>query len=159
MKYEIAEKIAEEILEKIMPYMIKGEIAGSIRRKKPEVHDIDLVILPKSEFMIMENIKKVLKSYGLIEMEGNQIIRVKGKSDEEIDCYITNEKNYEILLLIRTGSAKHNIKLAKKAISLGMKLDFSKGLIDSKTGKVIANTEKSIFEALNEPYAEPEERN
>ena len=159
MKYEIAKSIGEEILNKLEPFIVKGTVAGSIRRNKLEVHDIDLVILPKNEFMIMENIKKVLRSYGFLDKEGNQIIRVKGKNDEEIDCYIANERNYEILVLIRTGSANHNIKLAKKALSLGMKLDFSKGLVDSKTRKVIANTEKSIFEALNMVYVEPENRN
>ena len=158
MKYETAKKIGEEVLEQIKPYIIKGEIAGSIRRKKPEVHDIDLVIIPKNEFMIMGNIKMALKSFGKFEMKGYQILRVKGKNDEKIDCYIANEKNYEVLILIRTGSVNHNIKLAKKAISLGMKLDFSKGLVNSKTRKVIANTEKTIFEILNMAYVEPENR-
>ena len=158
MEYKIAKSIGEEILIKLNPFIVSGTIAGSIRRNKQEVHDIDLVILPKNEFMIMENIKGVLKSYGFFDMEGNQIIRVKGKNNEEIDCYIANERNYEILVLIRTGSANHNIKLAKKALSLGMKLDFSKGLIDRKTGKIIANTEKTIFEALNIDYGEPEKR-
>jgi len=159
MKYEIAKTIGEEILEKIKPYVIKGKIAGSIRRKKPEVHDIDLVIIPIGEFMMMEGIKKILRSYGIIEMEGSQIIRVQGKNDEVIDCYIANDKSYEVLVLIRTGSAHHNIQLAKRSLSLGMKLDFSKGLIDRNSGKVIANTEKSIFSALNMTYVEPENRN
>lgn len=158
MNYKTAYIIGLEVLDKLKPYTDKSEIAGSLRRKNDEVHDIDLVIQPKIEFMILDNIKRVLKSYGSLDMEGNQIIRVKGKNNEVIDCYIATKKNFEVLVLIRTGSANHNIKLAKKALSLGLKLDFSKGLIDSKTGKVIANDEKSIFEALKIDYVEPEDR-
>lgn len=57
--------------------------------------------------------------------------------------------------LIRTGSAEHNIKLSRIALAKGMKLSF-KGL--TKEGKVIASTEREIFDLLDLPYVEPEER-
>ena len=58
-------------------------------------------------------------------------------------------------MLICTGSAEHNIKLSKRALSMGMKLSH-KGLI--KDGKVVASTEEEIFTALDLPYVPPEER-
>ena len=52
-----------------------------------------------------------------------------------VDLYSTNQKEWEALLLIRTGSAEHNIKLSIQARKMGMKLTHS-GL--SKAGKIIA---------------------
>ena len=72
-----------------------------------------------------------------------------------IDLYATNPKQWETLLLIRIGSAEHNIKLSIQARKMGMKLTHS-GL--SKDGKIIAATEHGIFEALGMEYIPPEER-
>lgn len=159
MKLEDGTRTGKSVLSDMQPLIEKGAIAGSIRRKKPEVKDIDLVILPKKEFMSLDNIKSTLKKYGEISVEGNKVIRVKSKDNIEIDCYVATEKNYEVILLIRTGSKEHNRKLAIEAMKQGKKLNFAEGLIDIKTKSIIANSERGIFEALNMKYVEPENRN
>ena len=60
-------------------------------------------------------------------------------------------------MLIRTGSADHNMFLASYAISKGFRLKYSEGLL--KDEKVIAgDTEDSVFEALGLYCPKPEER-
>jgi DNA polymerase (family 10) len=76
----------------------------------------------------------------------------KGK---QFDLYVAEQQTYGPLILIRTGSAQHNIKLSQRALSRGMKLSH-KGLIKDKN--VIASTEKEIFTSLNLPYVKPEQR-
>ena len=75
--------------------------------------------------------------------------------DVNVDLYSATEQTWGALLLIRTGSAEHNIELSKRALSMGMKLTHN-GL--TKDGKVIASSEKEIFEALGLSYIGPEER-
>ena len=156
MELEKAKQISNEVLEKIGPYIDKGEMAGSVRRQKQEVHDIDLVIEPKKDFMAMTNIKKVLKSYGMFKVDGEKMIRVRSEDNVQIDVYIAHG-NYEPLLLIRTGSLEHNKKLCIKANILNLSLT-AKGLINKDTGMVIATTEKDIFRELGFGYKESEER-
>ncbi|TRZ53209.1 MAG: hypothetical protein D4S01_01710 [Dehalococcoidia bacterium] len=72
-----------------------------------------------------------------------------------VDLYSATPETWEPLLLIRTGSAEHNIKLSMRALKKGMKLTHS-GL--AKNGKIIVSTEKEIFEALGMDYVPPEER-
>ena len=72
-----------------------------------------------------------------------------------VDLYSSTEETWEPLLLIRTGSAEHNIKLSMIARKKGMKLSH-KGLI--KDGKNIASTEREIFNLLDLTYVPPEER-
>ena len=47
MKLAEAQKLTEEILDILRPLCERVEIAGSIRRKKAEVHDVDIVLIPK----------------------------------------------------------------------------------------------------------------
>ena len=42
-----AQKIANEVVNQLSPYCDKVEIAGSIRRQKPTVNDIDIVLIPR----------------------------------------------------------------------------------------------------------------
>lgn len=156
MQLQKTKQIGEKVLEKLKPYINKGEIAGSVRRKKKEVRDVDIVIDPKKDFMALTNIKKILKSYGEFELDGKKLIRVLTKDNVQIDVYIAYG-NYDPLLLIRTGSVEHNKKLCIKAKSLGYSLT-ANGLINKDNGMLIATKERDIFRELGFEYKEPEER-
>jgi len=47
MNYTEANRIAEDILDRVAPTCVRSSIAGSVRRREPEVHDIELVLEPK----------------------------------------------------------------------------------------------------------------
>ena len=64
LSYERAKELGDEVLAKLEPYIEKGIIAGSVRRKKTQCHDVDLVIEPKRQFMILEQIKLSM-NYGI----------------------------------------------------------------------------------------------
>lgn len=51
MKYAQALFIAERVARDVSPLVERIEIAGSLRRKKPEVHDIELVVVPKFRYV------------------------------------------------------------------------------------------------------------
>lgn len=160
MKYEEAKQLGEIVLNRLEPYIEKGVIAGSVRRQKNECHDVDLVIIPKRQFMVMEHIKSILQQYGKIEKAGMEIIIVKDvEKQTQVDCYFATEANFEVILLIRTGSKFHNVKLAQAAKVQNKSLKFGMGLVDNATGRLLANTERGIFKELGFEYAEPELRN
>ena len=87
-------------------------------------------------------------------VDGKQVKRVIYKG-EQIDLYFATPETWGALILIRTGSAQHNIALSKRALNMGMKLSH-KGLI--KDGEIIASTERKIFDLLDLSYVPPEER-
>lgn len=152
MQLEEAEQLAEQIVGEIADYCEKIKIVGSIRRRKAEVKDIDLVLLVKPERWWDFTLK--LRKISKVSIDGKQVKRVVYKG-EQIDLYIATPETWGTLVLIRTGSAAHNIKLSMIARKKGLKLSHS-GL--TKNGEVIASTEKEIFEALDLSYVEPEER-
>jgi DNA polymerase (family 10) len=155
-----AETTAEQIKTAVAPHCDKIEIAGSIRRQKATVHDIDFVMAAKSdsEWQKISETLKHMKSK--LNCQGNSVIKALlpiQKGLFKVDFYRAQLSTFGIHLLIRTGSAEHNMWLAGYAISKGMRLKHSEGLI--KEGSVIAGeTEQGVFEALGLPCPAPSQR-
>ena len=154
MDLKQAKGIAEEIVKHLEPYCRRIEVAGSIRRKKKFVRDIDLVIIPKDAWNLMTQLRKL----GQVTASGAKLIRII-TSAVQIDVYLTDEKQWATLLLIRTGSKEHNVKLCTLAKNKGWRLAASgEGLFDKYGKRIAGDTEESIFEALGVPFVPPEKR-
>lgn len=164
MNLEEASNLANQIVYSIEHLCDLGKIqvVGSIRRKRPEVRDIDIVLIPHS--WMWNTIIQKLKTNWLAEVveAGQELARLKvptGATSEpvQVDIYRARPETWGVLLLIRTGSVEHNIKLCSRARAMNMMLSAKEGVI--KDGKVVASrTEEEIFKALGMDFVEPEKR-
>jgi DNA polymerase (family 10) len=164
MKLEDAEQLANQIVHTIK-HLCDSEhimVVGSIRRRCPEVKDIDIVLIPQA--WMWNTIIQTLKTNWLAEVveAGQELARLKVPTDAtsepvQVDIYRARPETWGVLLLIRTGSIEHNIKLCSRARAMNMMLSAKKGVI--KDGKVVASrTEEEIFKALEMDFVEPEKR-
>ena len=149
MKLEEAKKIAEEVFGELTEQCDKVIVVGSIRRKCAEVHDIDIVVIPKKP--------NLFDGHGRIFSGGKKIIKFE-RSGIQVEIYVADEKTYEVLKLIRTGSKEHNIKLCRIARNQGYMLKADGTGLCWLDGKVIDNTEAGILNKLLGRYVEPEGR-
>uniref|UniRef100_A0A6M3LV59 Putative DNA polymerase n=1 Tax=viral metagenome TaxID=1070528 RepID=A0A6M3LV59_9ZZZZ len=151
---ERAEKIAEAIVKRLAPYCKKIEVVGSIRRRKPWVNDVDICLIPSDPW----NLHHEVLGLGQTQAAGSKIMRVM-VGDVQVDIYIASEETWATLLLIRTGSAENNIRLASLAKKRGWHLAASgDGLFDENGQRIAGDTEESIYAALGLRYQRPEER-
>jgi len=151
---ERAEKTAAAIIKRLAPFCERLEIAGSIRRRRPWVNDIDIVLIPGDIWNLHQEIKRL----GPVRMSGSKIMRVMVGAIQ-CDFYFATPETWATLLLIRTGSAENNIRLATRAKKMGWHLAASgEGLFNEKGERVAGDTEQSIYEALSLAYQKPEER-
>ena len=155
-----AENLANQVKSAVSAHCDQIEIAGSIRRQKSFVHDIDFVAVAKNDTewkMISEELKRMKAKQNC---SGSSIIKAYLPLQNglfQVDFYRAKPSTFGIHLLIRTGSAEHNMWLAAYAISQGMRLKYSEGLI--KEDSVIAGEdEKGVFEALGLPCPIPAQR-
>jgi len=158
MKLEEAKLIAERVKQTLRPYCDRIEIAGSIRRQKPIVNDIDLVIIEKPDADLQ--LSSRLFSLGVVKINGPDIRRVYLPGDNiTLDIYIATPATWATLLLIRTGSKENNIRLCSLARRKGWQLKANgDGLFDEAGNRIAGDTEQSVYEALGVPYQAPEER-
>jgi len=157
----LAETICSGFAALIKPATTRILIVGSIRRKKPEVNDGDIIYIPQDPNQFRLHLRS-LANRGMVEMitKGSDIQRIKYGS-MEIDLYRATQQTWGTLQLIRTGSKQFNIRTAQFAHTKGMQLKADgSGLIDlNKQVRIAVNHETDIFTILGIPFIPPEERN
>jgi len=157
MELEKAKEIAVKVVELLHPHCGRLTVAGSIRRRRPEVNDIDIVLIP-SDRARLDYVLMSLSKDGMMKMSGKKRARVTMEKID-LDVYYATEETWATLLLIRTGSKQSNIRLASMAKERGWRLAASgDGLFDENDQRIAGDTERSIFEALALPFLEPWER-
>ena len=164
MKYDNAIVIANDTMAELAPYCERIEIAGSIRRKKDEVGDIEIVAIPKPyEIDMFED--------GLAAVV-NQWEKVKGNMQYgkckytqrilpagiKLDLFFAEPGNWGLIYAIRTGSAEYSHKvLASGWVKRGYKS--IEGYIHSGTLKIETPEEEDLFKISNVAWVKPEMRN
>lgn len=160
-----AKLIAFSIVEQLKNYCEKIEVVGSIRRKRPYVGDIDIVLIPHHG--CMDNIKDICLGFHPIFGDfdapkwGERMASFIYKENTGVDLYFADAYSWPYIKLIRTGSAQHNIFLCSHAKSKGLYLAADgSGLFKTrlKTDRVRVDEESDIFKELGLNWKEPEER-
>lgn len=155
-----AARLANEVEGEVEGFCERIQGAGSIRRQRPKIHDIDLVVVAKSDADWQRIGETLRRLKAKPNCSGNQLIKAYVPYQNglfQVDFYRAKPTTFGINLLVRTGSAEHNCWLAGQAISEGMRLKYSEGLIkDSQP--VAGEDEKGVFSALGLPCPSPTER-
>lgn len=163
MKLLEAAQIATELVDKLRPYCDRVEVAGSIRRGRANVKDVDIVAIPNEEKLTAGGYfgrQHLISAIATSNMERNgQAIAAFFYRDAPVDIYWATPSSWGTLLLIRTGSKQHNIKLATLAKARGWQLKASgEGLLDAYNRRIAGDTEERIFQALGLAFIPPGER-
>jgi len=147
--------IAEKYQNFLKPYCSRIEIAGSIRREKPEVKDIEIVVIPKDLTGFSNEVNKLEKVKG--EPTGKYTQRILPEGIK-LDLFIANEKNWGLIFAIRTGSANFSHKIL--ACGWVKKGYHSVNGILIKDGKEIeVREERDLFNLIGISYVGPGLRN
>jgi DNA polymerase/3'-5' exonuclease PolX len=151
---ERAQKVADAVVKRLAPYCHKIEVAGSIRRRRPRVNDIDIVLIPSDLWTLHAEVKKM----GTVKAAGAKIMRVIA-GEIQVDLYIATRETWATLMLIRTGSVENNIRLCSRAKEMKWQLHADgSGLFNDKGERIAGDSEISIYNALGLRYQEPWER-
>ncbi len=157
-----AMQIGNEILKEVLNIadITKAELAGSLRRKKETIGDIDIIITAEKK-----NWKKIINKFISIPQckrilangETKASILLKN-NNVQVDVRIVNDNEYGSALLYFTGSKEHNIELRKWASERGWKMN-EYGVFDATTNKRLAGrTEEEIYHLFGLQYIPPELR-
>ena len=132
-------------------------IAGSLRRRKETIGDLDILVSSNTPNEVMDyfaaynNVQRVL-------LKGSTKTSVLLNDDVQVDLRVVESKSFGSALQYFTGSKEHNVKMRNLAIKKGFKLN-EYGLFDKKTEKyVVGRKEEEVYNALGLTYIEPELR-
>ena len=152
----------QSVLDKLtkLPQAEKLTVAGSYRRRRETVGDIDILLVSAEPQAVMDHFVKLPEVRQVIA-HGPTKSSVKLRSGPNVDLRIVPAKSYGAALLYFTGSKAHNVVLRQLAIKKGYKLN-EYGLFRlSSSGKeqsVAGETEEEIYRTLGLPFIPPEIR-
>ena len=150
-----ADPLAESICKRLAKHAVKVDVAGSLRRMKETVGDVDILAVTTNAgslsnfFVKMPEVAKVL---GSGETKSSVLLR----DGLQVDLRVVEEKSYGSALMYFTGSKDHNIALRKLAIEKGLKLS-EYGLF-RKESQIAGGTEEEVYNELGLEYVPPELR-
>jgi DNA polymerase (family 10) len=151
--------IAEEIIQQLRDRAPVQELslAGSLRRWKETVKDIDILAASKlpekvmNVFVHLPQIKEVL-------MKGNTKTSIITKDGIHVDLRVVALDSFGSALAYFTGSKAHNIRLREMAVKRGLRIN-EYGVFEIKKGKKIGGRkEEDIYKALGLVFIPPELR-
>jgi len=156
-----ARGIAEKYMEQLRPHCFRIEIAGSIRREKPEVKDIEIVAIPRpyeSIGIFQTGIATVVNQWpkvkGELPCKYTQRLLPEGI---KLDLFFANKNNWGLIFAIRTGSAEYSHQiLAKGWVAKGCKS--IRGHLYYHGHTVQTSEEEDIFKLIGIPWTEPSKR-
>lgn len=133
------------------------EAAGSLRRMKETVGDIDILVTSKSPGLVMDAFTS-MPSVSRILAKGETKSAVLLKTGLQVDVRVLDDSSFGSALQYFTGNKDHNIKLRGMAIKKGLKLSEYGLFLKKGNKKVAGKTEEEVYRKLGLPYIEPELR-
>lgn len=155
-------QIAETILNRLksLKEIKKIEVAGSLRRKKETIGDIDILVACEDKdrekilnfFTNLEDVKEILAKG---DTKASVIVKEK---DRQVDLRVLKLEEWGSGLQYFTGSKEHNVHLREIAKQKGLKIS-EYGVFDVITEKKIAGeTEESVYNVVGLQWIPPELR-
>src|SRR6056297_777874 len=153
---ETSNKLIKE-LKKKSSKIIKITTAGSTRRRKIKIGDLDILmsVKDKKDHNLLETIKglELIKN---ILLEGETKVSGRTTDGLQVDFRIVNQDEYPAALLYFTGSKYHNVRLRQIAKDKDYKLNEYGVFAGEK--RIEADSEAAIYKLLDLKYMEPEIR-
>jgi len=152
-----AKTFADEIVNDLagLDCVSQATVAGSCRRRKETVGDLDLLVTSSDS----EQVMSALTEHRLVQETlagGETKQRVRLINGIEMDLRVVPDESYGAALQYFTGSKEHNIVVRKRAIERGFKLN-EYGLFEGEQ-QIAGRTEEDVYSALDLPWIAPELR-
>lgn len=170
-----AEKLALKVVNALAPGCERIEIAGSVRRKKPMVGDIEIVAIPKMISIDLFGEVKVSSLDDVLRSLVNAGRLVQGDKDGDklktfyipaveglkLDLFITTPEQWGVIFTIRTGSAEFSKQLVTQKYKGGLlpdDLHIAGGRVWRGNEALSTPEEVDVFKVTGVEWVEPEER-
>jgi len=139
-----------------VPGVVSAEAAGSLRRMRPTVGDLDILAASNDPKQVMEAFvhhPQVLVVTGHGEMKSS----VEFQDGLRAQLWVQPPERFGTALAYATGSKDHNVRLRELALDMGLSLS-EKGFLRQDGTEITCASEEEVYEVLGLPWIPPELR-
>jgi DNA polymerase (family 10) len=141
----------------VLPAVKQVSLAGSLRRMKETVGDIDILVTSSSPASIMDGFVALPQVAAVLE-KGSTKAAIRHREGIQVDLRVVEPECFGAALAYFTGSKQHNIRIRDMAGKKGLKIS-EYGVVRESTGRRLAGaTEEEIYAAVDLPFIPPELR-
>jgi DNA polymerase (family 10) len=151
--------VGESALEymKTIPGIEKIELAGSLRRRKETVGDIDILVTCRDHKAVMDHFV-AYPDVGEVLAHGETKSSVRLRSGLQMDCRVVDRESFGAALHYFTGSKSHNVAMRQRGIERNVLIN-EYGVFERQTEKKVGGAEEAdVFRAVGLPWIAPELR-
>ncbi len=153
--YPTARRILGTLLE--LDGVQRGDVAGSLRRWRATIGDIDLLVASSQPEPIMQAFVD-LPEVARVLVHGLTKTSVELYNGQQVDLRVLPPERYGTLLAYFTGSQAHNVKMRELALKQGLSLN-ENGFTPLDGGdEILCATEEEVYDVLGLPWIPPELR-
>jgi DNA polymerase (family X) len=151
--------LAQEIIAvlKGVKGVVAAEPAGSLRRMRSTVGDLDILVAAKDSSVVMEafvNLKGVSRVLG----KGETKASIEFTDGVRAQVWVHPPEKFGTALQYATGSKDHNVKLRQIALDKGLSLSEHALTKVKGKGELLCATEEEVYKTLGLPWIPPELR-
>ena len=156
--------LADLLLEALRshPEVIRCSAAGSLRRYREVIGDVDLLASSKKPAAVLDFF---VRQPGILNViaKGETKASILLKGGIQSDLRVVSDREFPFALMYFTGSKEHNIVQRQRAIERGLRLNeygLFRSKVETRDPKLLVpcKTEEEIFEKLDLHYVPPEMR-
>lgn len=147
-------EVAEEIVAALSPLAERCEYAGSLRRSRETIGDVDILATAADSAPLMEAFAR-LPLVAEVIAHGDTKTSIRTVKGLQVDLRVVPPESWGAALQYFTGSKAHNVRTREIAVRAGLKLS-EYGLFEVESGDlVVSATEEEVYERLGLPWVPP----
>ncbi|TYK45362.1 DNA polymerase/3'-5' exonuclease PolX [Actinomadura decatromicini] len=153
---DAAASVADEVVAMLsgLPEVERCEHAGSLRRMRETIGDVDVLAASRDPKPIMAAFT-ALPFVAEVVASGEKKTSIRTAKGLQVDLRVVPPESWGAALQYFTGSQAHNIRTREIAVKAGLKLS-EYGLFDAETDELIVSaTEEEVYERLGLPWVHP----
>jgi DNA polymerase (family 10) len=136
--------------------VLDATVAGSLRRMRSTIGDIDLLASSEAPAAVMRAFA-ALPTVAEVLLSGQTKTTVRLHNGLQVDLRVIEPRHWGAALQYFTGSQAHNIRIREMAQKQGLSLN-EYGFTDKAGSKILSPAETEVYEKLGLPWIEPELR-
>lgn len=146
---------AERLLERLksLDFVVEAELAGSLRRWRETIGDLDLVVASGANQEVMDAFVG-FPEIGRVRGKGTTKTSVELVDGLKVQLWVQSPDRFGSTLQYATGSASHNVKLREYALSKGLSLS-EHGYKAEDGTEILCSDESEVYEALGISWIPP----
>jgi DNA polymerase (family 10) len=137
--------------------VVEAEPAGSLRRMRSTVGDLDILVASKDSAPVMEafvHLPGVSRVLGKGEMKSS----IEFSDGVRAQVWVHPPEKFGTALVYATGSKDHNVRLRELALAKGLSLSEHSLTKTNGKGEILCATEAEVYKTLGLPWIPPELR-